>query len=124
MALGAVQHPLSETGAEDARHYRRRVNLLAVEYVVLLVFALIGVVLLIWKAQLYVTLTQRSNVETLTLAFFFVFFVYLGVISAPGALGGLRIAWYGVQFRVTHNHIAVEHRKMRALGEGGGGAAA
>jgi hypothetical protein len=53
----------------------------------MLVGALIGIGLLVWKAQLFVTLTQRSNVETLTLAFFLVFFAYLGILSARGAVG-------------------------------------
>jgi hypothetical protein len=120
----AAPNPIREPGAEDARHYRRRVNTLAAEYVVLFVAALGGIVLLVWQAQLFVTLTQRSNVETLTLAFFFAFFGYLAALSAPGALGALRVGWYAVQARATGDRDALERRKVRALGPGGGSAAA
>lgn len=124
MAFDALRKPLQEPGAEDARHYRRRVNTLAVEYVVLFTAAIIGVALLVSKAQLYVTLTQRSNVETLTVAFFLLFFGYLAVLSAPGALGGLRVARYALQARLAGDHDELERRKMQALGRAGAGAAA
>jgi hypothetical protein len=118
----AARDPVKEPGAEDAWHFRRRVKLLAAEYVGLFLAAVVGIGLLVWKAQLFVTLTQRSNVETLTLAFFCVFFGYLAVLSAPGARGGLRVAWYGLQGRLGQDRDALERRKMRALGQGGGGA--
>jgi len=63
---------------------------LAAEYLALFICALTGIALLIWKAQLFVTLAQRSNVETLTIAFFLVFFAYLAALSAPGARGARR----------------------------------
>jgi hypothetical protein len=120
----ATHNLIAEPGADDARHYRRRVNMLAAEYLALFVGALVGIALLIWKAQLYVTLTQRSNIETLTLAFFLVFFAYLGVLSAPGALGAVRIARYAILARLTRDHDTLERQKMRALGVAGSGAAA
>jgi hypothetical protein len=119
-----VEKLIAEPGADDARQYRKRVNHLAAEYIGLFVGALVGIALLIWKAQLFVTLTQRSNVETLTLAFFLVFFAYLAVLSAPGAAGAVRIATYAVRARLTKDPLELEREKMRALGKGGSGAAA
>jgi hypothetical protein len=116
----SAHDPIREPGAEDARHYRRRVTTLATEYLVLFLASIAGIALLVWQAQLFVTLTQRSNVETLTLAFFLVFFGYLGVLSAPGALGALRVGWYAVQARAAPDRDEVERRKMRALGPGVG----
>lgn len=107
---------ISEPGADNPRHYRERVYMLAASYLGLFFGSLLGIGLLVWKAQLYVTLTQRSNVETLTLAFFLVFFGYLVVLSARGALGALRVFWYGALGRSTLDRDALERRKMRALG--------
>jgi hypothetical protein len=73
-------------------------------------------VLLVWEAQLFVALTQRSNVETLTLAFFLVFFGYVAVLSAGGMLGAARVAYYELLARSTGDRDAVERRKMQALG--------
>src|SRR3954454_18741464 len=99
MTTTAVEQLIAEPGAEDARHYRQRVNRLAAEYVALFTGGGLGIAVLIWKAQLFVTLAQRTNVETLTLAFFLVFFGYVAVLSAPGALGAVRITAYGIRAR-------------------------
>jgi hypothetical protein len=115
---------IAEPGARDARHYRERVNRLALEYVTLLIGSVAGIALIIWKAQVLVTLTQRSNVETLTLAFFLVFFAYLAVLSAPGAVGALRIVGFALRGRRTADPVELGRRKMRALGAPRGGAAA
>jgi hypothetical protein len=124
MTTTAIKQLVAEPGAEDARHYRQRVNRLAAEYVALFIGAGVGIAVLIWKAQLFVTLAQRTNVETLTLAFFLVFFGYVAVLSAPGARGAVRIAGYAIRARFTNDRLALERHKMRALGRGGSGAAA
>jgi hypothetical protein len=98
--------------------------MLAIEHLLLFVGTLAGMALLVWKAQLYVALAQRSNVETLTLAFFFVFFGYLAVLSAPGALGALRLLVFTLQDRQGGAFEATEQRKMRALGRPGSEAVA
>ena len=120
----AAAQLITEPGAGHARQYRDRVRILAVEYFVLLVSSVVGVAVIVWKAQLFVTLTQRSNVETLTLAFFLVFFAYLGVLSAPGAYGAVRIAAYATQARLGGDRLELERQKMRALGPARSGAAA
>lgn len=111
-----VQNLVKEPGADTAQHYRERVSLLAATYATLFVGSLVGIVLLVWKAQLFVALAQRSNVETLLLAFLMVFFLYLALISAKGAFGALRIAGFALQARLTRDRIAVERRKLAALG--------
>ncbi|HXG36323.1 MAG TPA: hypothetical protein VNL15_05080, partial [Dehalococcoidia bacterium] len=87
-------------------------------YVVLFSTASLGLALLIWKAKLLVTLTQRSNVETLALAFFLVFFSYVILLSWKGALGALQIARYAVLARLSRVPRSVEARKQAQLNRG------
>jgi hypothetical protein len=44
-----------------------------------------------------VTLSQRSNVETLVLAFFFIFFLYVALVSRSGAAGALHIGYFALR---------------------------
>jgi hypothetical protein len=91
----AIAHvALRSPGVSDAAHYHRRVAWLAIVHPALFLCALAGIALLVWKGELFVTLAQRSNVETLTIAFFLLFFGYFAVVTAPGALGGARIVWF------------------------------
>jgi hypothetical protein len=110
-----VREPATSTPDE----YARRVYRLAATYAALFALAVVGLVLLVWQAQLYVTLTQRSNVETLTLAFFFVLFGYLAALSAPGAASAARIGYYALLARLSGQPDDVERRKMEALGPPG-----
>lgn len=83
---------LKEPGVSDAAHYARRVRWLAIVHFVLFTLSLCGFALLVWKGEFFVTLSQRTNVETLTILFFLVFYAYFAVATAPGAWGALRIA--------------------------------
>lgn len=110
----AARRFIREPGADDPRQYFERVRRLALWYVGLTGLSLVGIGLLLWRAQLFVTLAQRSNVETLTLAFLLVFFVYLIALSARGAWGALRI----VRLSLGGDWMARQQRKARALGSG------
>lgn len=111
-----IDQAIREPEVESARHYAQRVYQLAWFYVILFFCSLAGIGMLIWQAQLYVTLAQRSNVETLTLAFFFLFFGYLAVLSASGCVGAGRLFWYWARGRLSADLDAVEREKVRALG--------
>lgn len=111
-----AQRAIREPEVQNVQQYRRRVRGLGLAYLGLFVFSLIGIVLILWQAQLLVTLSQRSNVETLTLAFLLVFFVYLVTLSAPGTFGLLRILFYNLR---GGSWEAVQQRKARALGTRG-----
>ena len=91
------QAAIREPGAETAQEFHQRVGRLALAYVALLVGALVGIGLLVWQTRHLVALAQRSNVETLVLAFLFVFFAYVAVLSAPGSWGAARMAWSALQ---------------------------
>jgi hypothetical protein len=105
---------IKEPGADDAAHYARRVRRLATSYVALFALSIVGIAILIWRAQFFVTLAQRSNVETLTLAFLLVLFAYLASLSAPGTWGVVRLMrrsrgrdWSDRQHRLTDGLRAV-----------------
>ncbi len=85
------RHFVREPATSDADEYARRVHWLAAIYVVLFFVSIVGVALLTWRGKFFVTLAQRSNVETLTIAFFLVFFAYIAALSARGALGAVRL---------------------------------
>lgn len=89
------RHFVREPATADAAEYVRRVHWLAAIYVVLFFASAVGVVLLTWRGKFFVTLAQRSNVETLTIAFFLVFFAYIAALSVRGAVGAVRLAAYG-----------------------------
>ncbi|HEY3058466.1 MAG TPA: hypothetical protein VGL99_05775 [Chloroflexota bacterium] len=108
----AARRLVREPGADDPRQYAERVHRLAWWYIGLFVLSLVGIGLLIWRAQLFVTLAQRSNVETLTLAFLLVFFAYLTVLSVRGALGALRLAGLSI----GRDWLEQQRRKAEALG--------
>jgi hypothetical protein len=106
---------IREPGSQDARAYQRRVYWLAAAYLGLFAGSLAGLAIVVWQGQHLVTLSQRSNVETLTLGFLLVFFAYLGTLSLPGALGTARIAAFRLR-RWRGDPLDVERAKHRALG--------
>jgi hypothetical protein len=117
MAMPDIARTLvREPSVGSPQEYARRVHRLAVAYVGLFVLPLVGIGLLIWQAHLLVTLTQRSNVETLTLLFLLLFFLYLATLSARGVVGAARIAHYALLVRLGRDRLAVERQKMEALG--------
>jgi len=103
---------IKEPGADEPRQYAQRVRRLGLWYVGLLALSLVGVALLVWRAQLFVTLAQRSNVETLTLAFLLVFFLYLAVLSVRGACGAVLAA----RLSIGGDWLEQQRRKVSALG--------
>jgi hypothetical protein len=105
---------LMEPGVSDAAHYRRRVRWLAIVHLALFLLSLVGFALLVWKGRFFVTLSQRSNVETLTIAFFLLFFGYFAVVTSPGALGALRIAMLHGDEKKKQNRLAKRKRQPGA----------
>jgi hypothetical protein len=89
--------------------------LLAIAYVLIFAASIIGIALLVHWARLLVTLSQRSNVETLTLVFFLVFYAYCVLLSVRGTWGGLRIAWFSLLGTFT-SQAKIEGAKASALG--------
>jgi hypothetical protein len=84
---------IRETHLPDLRSYIRHVRILALLYFTLFMVCLAGIVLIVWQGRLFIVLSQRSNVETLTLAFFLLLYFYVATLSAPGVWGALKIAF-------------------------------
>jgi hypothetical protein len=114
---GLIKRVISEPGADTPKSFARRLRLLGATYVVLFLACCAGEVLLAVKGKLFVTLAQRSNVETLTIAFLMVFYGYLATISAPGAFGATRMAVFALRRRFARDLLAERRRQMEALGE-------
>ncbi|HEU5348337.1 MAG TPA: hypothetical protein VFU63_06965, partial [Ktedonobacterales bacterium] len=110
-----IERVICEPEIENPRRYAQRVHSLAWAFLTLCAASLTGIALVVWKAQLYVTLSQRSNVETLTLAFLLIFFAYLAALSAPGVVGATRMFYYIVSARRQPSREEGERRKVRAL---------
>jgi hypothetical protein len=107
---------IREPDVANATAYRHRVNRLAATYVVAFSASVTGMVLLVWRGRLFVTLSQRSNVETLTIAFFLLLFAYLALLTARAAWGAFRIATFRLRALAVRDPGAVERRKIAALG--------
>ncbi len=103
-----------EPATADATEYATRVRRLSTIYAVLFISSLAGIVLLCWRGKFFVTLAQRSNVETLTIAFFLVFFAYIAILSSRGALGAVRLAGWGV-LAMVRGRDAAEKARTRAF---------
>ena len=121
MVRGLLKRIITEPGAENAEDYARRVRILALTYAVLFTACCVGAVVIVVEGKLFVTLAQRSNVETLTILFLLVLYCYLGAVSAPGALGAARIALFALGRRFGGDVPAQRRRQMASLpgrGEG------
>ena len=112
--MDAGRRLIREPDVSDPPHYRRRVSELGAIYVAIFVLFAAGIALLIGHGRLFVTQSQRSNVETLTIAFLLLFFGYIVSLSARGAWGGLRIGAYRLAARLTGDPKRIEQRKIAA----------
>lgn len=106
---------VTEQSTGSVPDYRGRVYRLAALYVGIFLAAVTAIIVIVWHGKFFVTLSQRSNVETLTLAFILALFGYLAVISLPGAFGALRIAVFNLPAWLGRDSGSVEARKQRAL---------
>ena len=110
------QRFVREQGTQSVPDYQSRVRRLALIYVAIVVVCVSAIVLIIYQGKLLITLSQRSNVETLTLVFIIVLFAYLALLSLPGFWGALRIAFLNAPRWFGKDLNEVERRKQAALG--------
>jgi hypothetical protein len=102
----------------SAGTYANRVRWLAVVYIVLNIVSLGITVAIAWRVQFFVTLAQRSNVETLVLAIIFVLAAYYLISTFRGFAGALRMAWLNMPVlwaRTPESRDRIEHNKQDAL---------
>ncbi|MFL5734163.1 MAG: hypothetical protein ACJ78Q_13310 [Chloroflexia bacterium] len=102
--------------------YAARVRWQAVIYLALNIISIVLIVMIAWRVQFFITLTQRSNVETLILAVIVVLAFYYLVTSFKGFIGALRMLWLNspaVFDSSRKSKERVEYRKHTALKTGG-----
>ncbi|HUQ42346.1 MAG TPA: hypothetical protein VM052_07580 [Candidatus Limnocylindrales bacterium] len=85
---------LMESPATDPPALRRRTNWLIAIHLVLAAAALAVLGLVAWRIRMLITLAQRSNVETLVIAFVVIFLAYMLVTTGPATIGALRLLGY------------------------------
>jgi len=106
----------------DPDRYGARVRWLGVIYLVLNLLSLIIMGVILWRVKFFITLAQRSNVETLTLMIVFVLALYYLVSTGRGFWGALRLFRYELPQRWARDdeaRQAIEQRKQAALKDGG-----
>lgn len=106
---------IREQGCASVPDYRRRVFRLAAFYLGIAVCGIGAMILVIAQGKLYITLAQRSNVETLTLAVVLLLFAVLTFLSLPGAWGAGKIVWFNFSYLWQNDPIAIEQRKQKAV---------
>lgn len=106
---------ITEQSTSSVPDYRGRVYRLAALYTGIFLASVVAILVIVWHGKFFVTLSQRSNVETLTLAFILALFGYMAVISLPGLVGALRIVAFNLPAWLGRGTEAVEARKQRAL---------
>lgn len=109
-----ARHFIREPDTETPERYARRVRQLTKIHAALPLLCAVGIALICAWGKHFVTLAQRSNVETLTVAFFVLFFLYLLVLSSRGFVGACRIARFAL---LRGEPLAIERRKVAALGK-------
>ncbi len=113
--MGISSYFIREQGTESVDAYRTRVYRLAAIYFGIVIIASIADIVIIWQGKFFVTLSQRSNVETMILAVILVLFLYLIAVSLPGAWGAAKIVYYNLPAWLGQDRTAVEQRKQAAL---------
>jgi hypothetical protein len=83
-----------EAPAFDPPTLRRRTNWLIAIHLVLATAAVAVLVLVAWRIRILITLAQRSNVETLVIAFVVIFLAYVLITTGPATIGAIRILGY------------------------------
>jgi hypothetical protein len=111
---------LMESPVASVRDLRRRTTMLAVIHVVLASACIALLALLVLRLKLLVTLSQRSNVETLLILFFAAFVTVLLVTTGPATMGALTLI--GLRFfpaehrqRWIHGHHVEGRREARTV---------
>ncbi len=116
--MSLAEDVIREQVIQKPGRYASRVRWIAVIYFVLNVISLVIIAIIAWKIRFFVTIAQRSNVETLTIAIIFVLALYYLVATFRGFVGALRILWFNsprVMARTDKDHEAIERRKHAAL---------
>ncbi len=117
--MALAEKLIKEHVSETPDRYAARVRWMAVIYLALNLLSVAIIVAIVWRVQFFVTLTQRSNVETLVLLIVMVLAAYYLVSTFGGFVGALRLLWLNMPLLWARGAAArekVEQRKHEALG--------
>ncbi|HET9496038.1 MAG TPA: hypothetical protein VFR15_17560, partial [Chloroflexia bacterium] len=107
--MALAEKAIKEVVTQTAPRYDARVRGLAAIYVLLNLVSLAIAIAIIWRGQFFVTLSQRSNVETLTLAIILILSIYYIATTFKGFIGAFRM------ILLNASESNREDRKHRAL---------
>jgi hypothetical protein len=110
--MALAEKAIKEVVTRTAPRYDARVRGLAAIYVFLNLVSIAIIVTIVWRGQFFVTLSQRSNIETLTLAIVLVLAVYYVATTFSGFVGAIRI------LVLNAGDLNREDRKHRAMRPG------
>ena len=108
--MALAEKAIKEVVTRTAPRYDARVRGLAAIYVFLNLVSIAIIVTIVWRGQFFVTLSQRSNIETLTLAIVLVLAVYYVATTFSGFVGAIRMLVLNAGDR---NREDRKHRAMR-----------
>src|SRR5689334_8234194 len=91
--MALAEKIIKEHVTRDPQRYAARVRWMAAIYISLNLISIAIIVAITWRVRFFITLTQRSNVETLTLAIIFVLAVYYLASTFRGFIGSIRMLW-------------------------------
>jgi hypothetical protein len=115
--MDIARNLVREPDVADPRAFRRRVHQLAAVNFLLLCFAVAGIGVIVANGRRFVLLAQRSNVETLTIAFFLLFFSYLLLLSARGAKGAALLGLHALRALRRRDPVTMQRKLVARLGE-------
>jgi hypothetical protein len=111
--MALAEQVIKEVATRTPERYAARVRMMALIYFMLNLLALSVIVTILWRVQFFITLAQRSNVETLVLAIVFALALYYIASTFRGFLGAVRI------FILNLGSSNREERKHSAIKTGG-----
>ena len=112
--MALAEQLVKQTATKTPENYASKVRWTALIYFVLNAVSVVIIIAIVWRVQFFVTLSQRSNVETLTLLIIFILALYYLLSSFKGFVGALRILWLN-----TGGGRDKERRKHDAIPTGG-----
>jgi hypothetical protein len=116
--VALAEKAIKEVVAKTPERYAARVRWMAAIYVLLDLISIAIIVTIIWRFRFFVTLAQRSNVETLVIAITFILAVYYLATTFKGFIGALRVIGFNLPLLWTKERERVERRKHTALPPG------
>lgn len=117
--MSLAEKLVKDKATSTPERYAVRVRWLAAIYLLLNLISLVIMVAIIWRVQFFITIAQRSNVETLTLAILFILALYYVISTYKGFFGALRIIWLNLPGLWTRDKSKIERRKHNAIRTGG-----